>query len=135
MIKANRNQLGNVGNQFQTKAKRVLCVCSAGLLRSPTCANVLQKTFLFNTRACGSCKEFALIPISEALITWADEIVFVNSENVSDLDEEEYNLIQDLNKSIRVLSIPDEHNWGDAELEEIILKQFTTSTPDFIENL
>lgn len=30
MIKANRNQLGNVGNQFQGTTKKILCVCSAG---------------------------------------------------------------------------------------------------------
>ena len=78
MIIAKLNQLANVGNPFQGKAKKVLCVCSAGLLRSPTLANVLHRQFGFNTRAVGYCQEYALIPISQALIWWADEIVFVN---------------------------------------------------------
>lgn len=30
MIKGKKNQLANVGNRFQTKTKKVLCVCSAG---------------------------------------------------------------------------------------------------------
>ena len=30
MIKGKRNQLANVGNKFQTSAKKVLCCCSAG---------------------------------------------------------------------------------------------------------
>lgn len=51
MIKGKKNQLANVGNRFQTKTKKVLCVCSAGLLRSPTLANVLNLKYGFNTRA------------------------------------------------------------------------------------
>jgi len=35
MIKGKRNQLANVGNRFQTQVKKVVVVCSAGLLRSP----------------------------------------------------------------------------------------------------
>lgn len=127
MIKATRNQLGNVRNRFQTNTKRVLAVCSAGLLRSPTTANILHKEFGFNTRACGSAKEFALIPITEALIAWADEIVFVNRDNWMDLDEEEKSLIKDCETLVRILDIPDEHSWGEPELEQEIIKQWKTS--------
>lgn len=124
MIKANRNQLANVGNQFQGTAKKILCVCSAGLLRSPTAANVIHKRLGLNTRPCGSCKDFALIPISEALITWADEIVFVNADNLIELDGEEKVLISDLDKIISVLNVPDEFDWGTPKLEDIIFDQF-----------
>lgn len=127
MINGTRNQLGNVSNKFQTNAKRVLAVCSAGLLRSPTTANILHKQFGFNTRACGSCKEFALIPITEALILWADEIVFVNHDNWFDLDEEEQNLIRDSEVTVRILDIPDEHCWGEPELEQEIINQWKSS--------
>jgi len=129
MIKSTRNQLANVKNQFQGKTKKVLAVCSAGLLRSPTCANVLHKQFGLNTRACGSCKDFALIPISEALIIWADEIVFVNIDNLHDLEVEERLLIIELGKYVHILDIPDEHNWGDKELEDIISFQWCASKP------
>lgn len=124
MIKATRNQLGNVSNQFQGKTSKILFVCSAGLLRSPTAANVVHKRLGLNTRAVGSCKDFALIPISEALITWADEIVFVNADNLLDLDGEEKVLISDLDKIISVLNIPDEFDWGSSQLEDIIFEQF-----------
>lgn len=124
MIKATRNQLANVSNPYQGVKHKQLFVCSAGLLRSPTAANKIHKEFGHNTRACGSSKDFALIPISEALIQWADEIVFVNQDNLDDLDKEEKDLISCLDKTISVLSIPDEHDWGNPELEEIILKQF-----------
>lgn len=133
MIKGNRNQLANVHNQFQGKAKRVLFVCSAGLLRSPTAANTIHKRLGLNTRACGSCKDFALIPITEALIHWAEEIVFVNSDNVLDLDSEERILISNLDKTISVLDVPDEFDWGNTELEEIIFNQFVQRKKMIIE--
>ena len=80
MIKSHRNQLGNAKNPHQGDRKRVLCVCSAGLLRSPTIATYLSERYEFNTRACGTSDEYELIPISEALLHWADEIHCVLSE-------------------------------------------------------
>lgn len=127
MIRGTRNQLHNVGNKAQGKAKKVLCVCSAGILRSPTVANVLHKTFGFNTRAVGSCKEFALIPISQALIWWADEIVFVDISSWTGLSPEELSEISDVNVKTTILDIPDDFDFGDPVLEEIILEQYNAA--------
>lgn len=124
MIKGMRNQLSNVGNQFQGKAKKVLCVCSAGMLRSPTLANVLHRQYGFNTRAVGSCKEFALIPISQALIWWADEIVFVNQENFDDLDGDEKEEIESVGVKVTVLNVLDDFNWNDPELQALLLQEY-----------
>lgn len=126
MIKANRNQLGNVRNPYQGPVKKVLCVCSAGLLRSPSMADLLHAEFGLNTRACGSSKDFALIPITEALIYWAEEIVFVNHDNYDDLDEEEKELLRVLEKPISILSIPDDYDWGNLILKEIIFDQYVS---------
>lgn len=74
----NLNRLANTKNQYQGTRKKVLAVCSAGLLRSPTIAWILSnEPFNFNTRACGITSEYALIPLDEVLVTWADEIVVV----------------------------------------------------------
>lgn len=124
MIKGKRNQLANVGNQFQTKVKKVLCVCSAGLLRSPSLANVLHKEFGFNTRAVGADKEFALIPISQALIWWADEIVFVNSENFHNLTQEEKDEIDSVACPVSILDIDDEYDWNDSVLNRNLLEAY-----------
>jgi hypothetical protein len=43
-----------------------------------TLANFLVKEYEYNVRNCGTVESYALIPISEALVCWADEIVFVN---------------------------------------------------------
>ena len=72
------NRLANSSNRWQGKYKRVLCICSAGLLRSPTAAFVLsQEPYNYNTRAAGLTKEFALIPVDEVLLNWAQEVVCI----------------------------------------------------------
>ena len=124
MIRATRNQRGNVNNPYQTGAKRVLVVCSAGLLRSPTGANVLHQEFGYNTRSAGSSEDFALIPVSEALICWADEIVFVNHGNFHECkfkNEELWPMIE--GKAI-VLDIEDNFCWNDQQLKEQFLQQY-----------
>jgi len=122
MIKGTRNQLYNVSNAFQGKTKKVLTICSAGLLRSATLQNMLIKEYGYNVRNCGTVKSYALIPISEALVMWADEIVFVNMENFRDVkkDIEELGL---LNKTY-VLDIPDMYNFNDPKLLEICKEQY-----------
>lgn len=76
------NRLANVNNPYQGSARRVLCVCSAGLLRSPTTAVVLaNEPFNYNTRAAGTSDEFALVPVDQALLTWANEIVCMQLEH------------------------------------------------------
>lgn len=127
MIKGTRNQLANTHNQYQTNTKRVLCICSAGLLRSPTAANILHKYHGYNTRSAGSCEDFALIPVTEALLEWADEVVFVNRDNFNDMDAEQRAKLELC--TIYILDIPDEHNWGNPELEEIILEQYNSAKP------
>lgn len=124
MIKGKRNQLANVENKFQTTAKKVLCCYSAGLLRSPTLANLLHKEFGFNTRAVGCDKEYALIPISQALIWWADEIVFVNRENFDILSQEEKDEISDVGVKVTVLNIEDDFDWNDSVLNRILLEAY-----------
>ncbi len=123
-FKATRNQLGNVMNPHQTRAKRVLCVCSAGLLRSPTLANVLHSKFGFNTRAVGSANDFCLIPITEALVMWSDEIVFVDSDCKVYIKEEVWEEIKECCTDTITLDIPDEHNWNDKELREECARQY-----------
>jgi predicted protein tyrosine phosphatase len=77
IIESKRNQLSNVNNPYQGNQPRVLCLCSAGLLRSATIADILVKTGKYNVRNAGCSAEYALIPLSTALLHWADKIVVV----------------------------------------------------------
>mgnify|MGYP006914605993 FL=1 len=65
-------------NPYQGGDKRVLFVCSAGLLRSATAARIYAGRY--NTRAAGSA-DYALIPVTQELLLWAHEVVFVNAYN------------------------------------------------------
>ena len=123
MIKGHRNQLYNIHNESQGNIKKVLCVCSAGLLRSATLQNTLIKEYGYNCRNCGTEESYALIPISEALLLWADEIVFVNKSNYRSvaLDLAEMKIPED---KIFVLSIPDIYNFNDSKLVEICKQQY-----------
>jgi len=122
MIKGSRNQLFNINNSFQGKVKKVLTVCSAGLLRSATLQNMLIKEYGYNVRNCGTVEAYALIPISEALISWADEIVFVNRENYNEVKHD----IERLNAKKRsyILDIPDQYSFNDPELVKICKDQY-----------
>lgn len=75
-LRMSRNQFSVVENKWQGNAVRVLFVCSAGILRSPTAAIHFATTQGWNTRAVGIDHNFALIPVSEALMNWAD-VIFV----------------------------------------------------------
>lgn len=122
--KANKNQINVAHNMYQGGAKRVLCVCSAGVLRSPTLANTLHKTYGFNVRAVGSLHNYALIPISEALIIWADEIVFVDMDSYDFLDYQIKEDIKEDGAKVIILDIPDDYEYGEIELENIILELY-----------
>ena len=111
------NRLHTCKNPYQGDAKKVLCVCSAGLLRSPTAAVVLsQEPFNYNTRAAG-LREYALVQVDEVLLHWADEIVCMEMWMV-------YELAKMTDKVIVCLDIPDEFNYRDNKLVELVKSRY-----------
>lgn len=117
------NRRANSTNPFQGDVKRVLTVCSAGLLRSPTAAVVLsQEPFNYNTRAVGMSEEYALIPIDADLVFWADEIVFMHP-SIEREYVERFGVPKDVN--VVVLNIPDTYGYRDPRLVEMIREQYT----------
>lgn len=114
----NFNALHNVTNPHQGKTKKVLCVCSAGLLRSPTAARVLADKFNLNTRAAGINKEYALIPVTYILCAWADEIVTMEEWMADALPE-------GFNDKVVCLNVPDRFPYMNEELQELIVANYT----------
>ena len=106
-------------NPYQGTKKRVLFVCSAGLLRSATAAAVYAPKY--NTRAAGSA-DYALIPVSPNLLLWAQEIVFVNEENYNVVNKQ-FDL-SDFPALIRVLNIPDCYEYEEAGLIQDLKDQY-----------
>jgi predicted protein tyrosine phosphatase len=114
-------------NPYQGDAKRVLFVCTVGMLRSPTAASVGHSVFGWNTRSCG-VDEVALIPLSVNLIMWADKIVFFEDEHYQiamktfamvDYDE-------DIKSKSHVLDITDDFNYMDEWLSKLLVTELET---------
>lgn len=124
------NRLANVDNRFQNikEHKRVLCVCSAGLLRSPTAAFVLAMDHGFNTRAAGVVAEYALIPVDQALMMWADEIVCMEKSHETELNmmKEKYQL----NTPVINLGISDNFRFREPALMQLIRERYELATKD-----
>lgn len=107
-------------NSYQGNRRRLLFVCSAGLLRSPTGAAVAT-SLGYNARSCGT-GNYALIQLSANLIYWAQHIYFMNEENYYEavaLIQDEEHLRMELADKHSILGIPDNYNYMDPELTSI----------------
>ena len=116
------NRKYNAQNPYQGKYKRVLCVCSAGLLRSPTAAWVLSNPpYNYNTRAAGLDTGHALIPVDDVLLEWADEIMCMN-------EDQQKTLQMRTKKPVINLKISDNFEYRDKGLIKLI-KMHYDATP------
>ena len=111
---------GVVKNPFQGTDKKILFICSMGILRSATAARMYASKY--NTRSAGSWGD-ALIPLTPILLAWAEEIVFVNEENY-------YTAIEEFGEEIfketttKVLDIPDKYPHMHPDLIAEFEKQY-----------
>jgi predicted protein tyrosine phosphatase len=115
-----------VQNPYQGDFKRVLCVCSGGILRSPTAALILsQPPYSFNTRAAGIL-DYALIKVDRHLVGWAQEIVCMEHKHARAVEQllgqsEHY---PNQGQPIKVLEIPDNYNYRDPDLIKLIRRAY-----------
>jgi predicted protein tyrosine phosphatase len=124
------NRLSVVENPYQGQYKRVLCVCSGGVLRSPTTAWILSNDpYNHNTRSAGT-EDYALIPVDEALLTWAEEIVCMEERHAKKVLAmvKEFGLGHEKDKSLHILKIPDNFRYRDSRLIEHIKKAYNAAT-------
>lgn len=111
------NAMHNCKNPYQGDFKKALCLCSAGLLRSPTLAYVLTNNG-YNTRAAG-VHDYALIEVDDVLVAWADTIFCVEPSIAETFEV----MFPTNSKEIIVLNIPDNFEYRDPQLIQIIEKQ------------
>ena len=117
------NRKWNVKNPHQGDWKKVLCVCSAGLLRSPTAALVLsQPPFNFNTRSCGLIADYAIIVLDGILLEWADEVVCMDDTQAREIQKR-------TQKPVITLHIPDHYGYRDKELISLIKERYKQNGP------
>lgn len=111
---------GVVRNPYQGTDKKVLFVCSMGILRSATAARIYGRKH--NTRCAGTWGD-ALVPLTPVLLAWAQEIVFVNEANykqaVGEFGEEIFT-----ETPTRVLNIPDKYPHMDPNLIAAFVEQY-----------
>lgn len=125
-LRGRHNQLSNVKNPYQGNYKKVLFVCSAGLLRSATAAHVFSgEPYNWNTRTAGVSVEYALNPVTEALLEWADKVYCMEPEHLEDLKHIFGDIVDDLlerrgNDFIEVLNIPDTFPYRDPQLVKLL---------------
>lgn len=122
MSKMDYNRLSVIQNKYQGINERVLCVCSGGVLRSPTAAWVLSNSpYNCNTRSAGT-EDYALIKVDEALLQWATGIVCMEDHHEQKLRK----LLAEfkLERPILRLNIPDNFAYRDSELIERINKAY-----------
>lgn len=108
-------------NQNIDQFPRALCVCSGGLLRSPTTALVLSmEPFNYNTRSAGIDFHHALTCVDDVLMEWADLIVVMNNMQKDQIND----LWPDHGKLMVVLNIPDAFRYRDGKLVAMIKERF-----------
>lgn len=124
------NRLSNSGNSFQGDFKKVLCVCSAGLLRSPTTAVILsQEPYNYNTRAVGINAEYALMALDSIHLSWADEIVVMEGWMEDEVKKRlAEGVLGGKNKKVLCLSVPDQFPYRDPELIRLIKNAYHRET-------
>lgn len=104
-------------NRSQGTDIRIVFVCSAGMLRSPTAARIASE-YGINARSAGSHLHYALIPLSANLIKWAHWVVFMNPENELEVTVNipDADLLEELQSKSIVWDIEDWYNYMDDGL-------------------
>lgn len=117
------SRIGNCSNRHQGKYKKVLAVCSAGMLRSPTISWVLGgKPYGYNCRAAGIEGSYALVKMDDVLLTWADEIVCADSEHVNAVKVRMNDI--GIDKPIVNLNLPDIYEYRNPKLVRLIKERY-----------
>ncbi len=113
-----KNRFYNCKNPHQGAYRKVLCLCSEGLLCSPTMAWVLSNPpYNCNVRAAGVAVGQALVPIDEVLVEWADCFVLATKDQIQTLKN-----FEAVDKPVYVLAVDDVFDYHQPELIEEIKK-------------
>jgi predicted protein tyrosine phosphatase len=95
----------------------ILFICSRNKWRSLTAETIFKKSQKHIVKSAGTATG-ARIKVTENLIKWAD-LIFVMEYNHRDILRDKFDSIID-DKEIIVLGIPDEYNYMDPELIELL---------------
>jgi len=98
------------------------------MLRSPTIAHVLSADpYNFNTRSAGTAG-YALILVTKDLLMWCDEVVCADTEHALWIRNKMTKWMID--KPIIDLRIPDNYEYRNSKLIELIKERYEQRTAD-----
>ena len=97
--------------------KNILFICSKNQWRSPTGEQIFRKHPELNVRSAGTSAS-ARRTVNTKDIQWADTIFVMEQKHKSRLKAEFSQLLDDID--IQVLDIPDEYQYMDEELIDIL---------------
>jgi len=106
----------------------ILFVCSRNKWRSRTAETIFKDNQDFNVKSAGT-EPSARIKVTSNLIEWADIIFAMEKKHKQRLTEKFPTIARE--KNIIVLDIPDEYQYMDNELIEII----KTSVSSYLDNI
>jgi len=106
----------------------ILFVCSRNKWRSRTAETIFKDSQDFNVKSAGT-EPTARIKVSAKLIEWADLIFVMEKKHKQRLNDNFRNLA--IEKQIVVLNIPDDFEYMDSELIDI-LKSSVSSYLDYV---
>lgn len=101
----------------------LLFICSRNQWRSPTAEAIFKNHPQHKARSAGTSSK-ARIVVKEAMIRWAD-LIFVMEKRHRQLLLDRF----EIDKKIIVLNIPDEYQFMDAELIEMITASVAPHLP------
>ena len=100
----------------------VLFVCSRNQWRSPTAEQVFRRGYAINVRSAGTANSAKRL-ISAQDLTWADLICVMEQKHKQRICATFPRLVQF--KTIAVLDIPDDYQYMDSELIELLKTSVT----------
>lgn len=116
-IVVDRPHLGQLNLAAQGDYKRVLFVCSGGMLRSATCAHWAFANKDWNTRSAGTM-DAALPPVHANVVEWAETIYCMEDAHAT-IVKCKFPWAAD---KVKVLNIPDRFYYRNPKLIEHIKK-------------
>ena len=108
---------------------KVLFVCSQNLMRSPTAEVVFAQYEGLEVLSAGTGTD-AATSVSVDLIEWADVIFAMENHHRDKLRDRFGKLLE--TKRLVVLRIPDDYDYMDAELVEVLKKKVTPYLRDLV---
>jgi predicted protein tyrosine phosphatase len=97
--------------------QKLLFVCSKNQWRSPTAQKLFQNSDFYHARSAGT-SDRARIKLTENLIDWADIILVMERKHLAIARQKYQQAISE--KTVFVLDIPDDYQYMDAELIELL---------------